>query len=353
MNLKIAILYQSYGKSYGHTRMAHNLALAAQKRGHEPILINSGIAQNEFMFHPEIPCLCLQDFKEIRSYIATHQTDLLITEFFPFGRASLRPKMRRLFESLKEINPQLKIVSSMREFVGRTPEPKEPNKLEKHARRIAYDLDKFYDLFLIHGPTNLKPSFDVVLDENLLDTKGKWCGYLVDPYLQLIGGEERSGEQLIVGFGAEVDPLPIYEIFTSPSFGLLDETTFIFSHPAQRELLARATGVSASSFRKSFPFDLQTARLAILYAGYGTVIERLLSGLPTIFISRENDLEHERRLDSIKHLPHIRTIKHNELNAEVIKEYIHQLKDFSLHQYNDQINFNAGEVALEYLEQLF
>lgn len=325
----MTILYQSYGQSYGHTRMAHNLGLEGLKRGHQILLINSGVPQPEFMFHPEIECVTIQDFTLIEAKIIDYQTDLLITEFYPFGRAGLRTQMRALFDSLKQKLPKLKLASSLREFIGRSPDRNEPKKLEKHARRINFDLENYYDLFVVHGPGNLKLNFDVEVEDHLLRSKGRWCGYLADPFLQTITHSDHTAEEIIVGFGAQVDPKPIFDILTNHDIGLKIAPTFIFSHPAQQELLIKATGVSSSSFRKSFPFDLQTAKLAILYSGYGTVIERLLSGLPTLFISRQNDLEHERRLNSLKHLPHIRVLKHDELTPEKVSNYLSELTTFA------------------------
>lgn len=351
MKLNITILYQSYGKSYGHTRMAHNLALAALKQGHRAQLINSGVLQKEFLFHSDIECHTITDFDRIYSKIVENQTHVLITEFFPFGRAGLRPQMREMFARLRQSLPQLKIISSMREFMGRAPDPREPSKLEKHARRISYDLEEFYDLFLIHGPKEFKENFDIELSPSA-ELKGVWCGYLADPFLGSIGPDEKR-EELIIGFGAEVDPKPIFNIVTNSEFKYRHQAIFIFSHPAQRELLASADGVSATSFRKSFPFDLQTSKLAILYAGYGTVIERLLSGLPTIFISRQDDLEHERRLSSLAGLPHIRVIKHSELSVSKLSAAIEEIKGHTPHKYERPFCFNAGEVAMREIEKLF
>lgn len=353
MKLNMTILYQSYGQSYGHTRMAHNLGLEALKRGHKVTLINSGVPQPEFMFHPEIECVTIQDFELIESKIIDSGTQVLVTEFYPFGRSGLRMQMRSLFNSLKIRLPKLKIASSLREFIGRASDPNEPRKLEKHARRISHDLQNYYDLFLIHGPESLREFFDVELPHELVATKGRWCGYLTDPYLQVMSDSGLAGKEMIVGFGAEVDPRSIYEILTQNDMELDMDVTFIFSHPAQQDLLAHACRVSASSFRKSFPFDLQTAKLAVLYAGYGTVIERLLSGLPTLFISRQRDLEHERRLESLKHLPHLRIIKHEELGLDKVKSALGELKNLTRHQYAPDISFNSGEKAIVYLEELF
>lgn len=353
MKLKLTILYQSYGQSYGHTRMAHNLGLEGLKRGHQVLLINSGVPQPEFMFHPDIECVTIQDFALIESKIIDYQTDLLITEFYPFGRAGLRTQMRMLFDSLKQKLPNFKLASSLREFIGRSPDDNEPKKLQKHAKRINFDLHNYYDLFVVHGPQNLKKHFDVNIEEHLLESKGRWCGYLADPFLQTITHSDHAAEEVIVGFGAQVDPRPIFDILTDPRIGLKIAPTFIFSHPAQQELLIKATGVSSSSFRKSFPFDLQTAKLAILYSGYGTVIERLLSGLPTLFISRQDDLEHERRLESLKHFPHIRALKHSELNPMNVSKALSELATLPKHQYRNEISFSAGEAALIHLEELF
>lgn len=353
MKLNLTILYQSYGQSYGHTRMAHNLGLEAFKRGHKVTLINSGVPQPEFMFHPEIECVTIQDFDLIEDKIIQSGTEVLITEFYPFGRSGLRAQMRTLFDGLKAKCPELKIASSLREFIGRASDPNEPKKLEKHARRIGHDLQNYYDLFLIHGPQSLQAYFDVELAPELIKEKGRWCGYLTDPYLKVISGSAGATINLIVGFGAEVDPRPIFEILTHTEMDLHLSPTFVFSHPAQQELLSHASTVSASSFRKSFPFDLQTAKLAILYAGYGTVIERLLSGLPTLFISRQNDLEHERRLDSLKHLPHLRTLKHEELTSTKVKAALKELMELGEYQHTQDISFSSGEKALIYLEELF
>lgn len=88
--------------------------------------------------------------------------DCLITEFFPFGRHKLFFELIPLLDHIKSVAPSTKIVSSVRDIVGRTD-------LDKEAEIICELTSKYFDLILFHSDYNfqkLEESFSRVKDLN-------------------------------------------------------------------------------------------------------------------------------------------------------------------------------------------
>ncbi|MDJ0674330.1 MAG: glycosyltransferase [Calothrix sp. MO_167.B42] len=77
------------------------------------------------------------------------QPDCLITEFFPFGRHKLFFELLPLLEHIKANYPHTKIVSSVRDFIGR-------QNLDEEVDIICYLINQYFDLILYHSDPNFQ-----------------------------------------------------------------------------------------------------------------------------------------------------------------------------------------------------
>ncbi len=351
MIMKLLIFYQTNATTYGHLRMAHSLASHLVAKGHEVSFVCLGKNPTDFALDSRLSVYEISAVDELTSLVDSFEPSHFITEFFPFGRAKLRSEMRALLTKLKQSRADLKIISTMREFVARESDPNRPDKLEKHQRRINYDLVNFYDQLLIFAPPRLKSDFDVSLNEEFLDSKTKWCGYLIpelDPHTKV------DLNELLIGFGGAANPQAIVRVINDLRAELELRINVYYSHQAQQQASVDPLKFGTlCHFTNDFPQRLQQAGLAILYSGYGNSIERLHSGLPTLFIATEGHLEQQLRLKTFSELSHIRTLTHEEINTENIREKLKELLSLrSDRRQRDLDDFQGAANATTYLEML-
>lgn len=91
----------------------------------------------------------VEEVKEARKNILIAECDrikpdCLITEFFPFGRHKLFFELIPLVEHIKATSPQTKIVSSLRDFIGKESDSEE-------EETICDLMNRYFDLLLLHA----------------------------------------------------------------------------------------------------------------------------------------------------------------------------------------------------------
>lgn len=352
--MNVIVFYQSDATTYGHLRMAHSLASYLAEQAHHVVMICLGTSLPDFPVHPKITHIEVQAIVQIKAIVKEHQPHHFITEFMPFGRAHLRSEMRDFLSWLKSYGPQIKITSTMREFVGRDPDQAEPGKLLKHQRRINFDLTHFYDLLLVFAPERLKNQFDVELDSEFLNKKSKWCGYLTPLEITSFNEKRELVRELVIGFGGAANPMPLMKAIKKIEKTLAINPHFYLSHKAQSLINSEELdGFKVSHFTQDFPRRLQAYEVAILYSGYGNTSERLRAALPTLLISTEAHLEQQLRLKSVAGIDHIKTIKHEEISPEILQEHLSALLQIDpLKIVPNEEEFFGAHNALKYLMAL-
>jgi predicted glycosyltransferase len=221
--------------------------------------------------------------------------DCLITEFFPFGRHKLFFELIPLLEHIKSVAPETKIVSSVRDIVGRTD-------LDKEEEIICQLTSKYFDLILFHSDRNfqkIEESFSRVKD---LNCEVKYTGFVAQPnpdskilseldrvnlgrkeptILVSIGGG-RIGYELLetVIESSEIlaDIIPHHiQIFTGP---FMPEEQFLQLQKAA----SNKSNVTLKRYTKNLMAYMKKAELSVSLTGYNTTMNILKTGVRSLVV---------------------------------------------------------------------
>ena len=118
----------------------------------------------------------VEQVKEIRKnqLISTFdkiKPDCLITEFFPFGRHKLLFELLPLLEHVKYSSPGTKIISSIRDVIGR-------KTLSKESDLICKLINQYFDLILCHSDPKFQTFHENFPRYNELKCDVKYTGFV-------------------------------------------------------------------------------------------------------------------------------------------------------------------------------
>jgi len=228
--------------------------------------------------------------------------DLLLTETYPFGRRQLDFELTPLLETAKaRIKPPL-VATSIRDILVRKKE------LWKE-RWMADQALTFYDRILVHSDPDfirLGDSFPFADD---VDGLVRYTGY--------VGGaarppsESADGEDEVIiscGGGAVAESLLSAALDARPLSRRAEDTPWrvLIGHDISDDAFAiyqrsAADGVIVERARPDFPELLKRARLSVSQAGYNTVLDILVAGVPAVFVpfAQANETEQTQRAEAL------------------------------------------------------
>ena len=229
--------------------------------------------------------------------------DVVITEFFPFGRHDLLFELEPWMAHLKRTMPETLVVSSLRDLIGKTV-------LDEQTHRIAELANRYFDLALVHADPKFLSFNECFPAPEKIQCPVVHTGFIAQdisastiaadkPFILVsVGGGRIGGEVLETALGAaeylqhELD----YEfrIFTGP---FLEDDAF-------ERLSARAArleNVVLERFTPDLMAYMQAASLSISLAGYNTTMNVLRTGVPAVLIPIGHyDFDCEQRLRADK-----------------------------------------------------
>lgn len=230
--------------------------------------------------------------------------DLLLTETYPFGRRQLDFELTPLLNHAKSVAKPPVIATSIRDILVRK---KELWKEEWMADQAL----NYYDRVLIHADPDfiqLEDSFPIAERVNHLV---RYTGYA--------SGDERpqaegsDGEDEIVvscGGGAVAEGLLLAALEAKPLSRRAEDATWrvLIGHDISEDAfsiykLSAPKGVIVERARRDFPDLLKRARLSVSQAGYNTVLDILIAGVPAVFVpfAQENETEQGQRAEALAH----------------------------------------------------
>ena len=212
--------------------------------------------------------------------------DVVITEFFPFGRHDLLFELEPWMAHLKRTMPETMVTSSLRDLIGKTV-------LDEQTDRIAGLANTYFDLALVHADPKFLSFDECFPAPEKIQCPVVHTGFIAQdistnaiasdrPFILVsVGGGRIGGEVLESALGAaeslqhELD----YEfrMFTGP---FLEEDAF-------ETLKARAAGldnVVLERFTPDLMAYMQAASLSISLAGYNTTMNVLRAGVPAVLV---------------------------------------------------------------------
>ncbi|WP_417667245.1 glycosyltransferase family protein [Roseibium sp.] len=211
--------------------------------------------------------------------------DLLLTETYPFGRRQFEFELSALIATAKEQDRPPLIATSIRDILVRKQE------LWKEEW-MADQACAHYDRILIHSD----PDFVQLADSFPFADKVE---HLVR-YTGFVGGGARPeppeglGEDEVIvscGGGAVAQGLLMAALEARPLSRRAEDATWriLVGHDNSDmafETYARSAGegIIVERARKDFPGLLKRARLSVSQAGYNTVLDVLIAGVPAVFV---------------------------------------------------------------------
>ncbi|MCK7611677.1 glycosyltransferase family protein [Roseibium sediminicola] len=224
--------------------------------------------------------------------------DLLLTETYPFGRRQLDFELTPLLEAAEARSKPPLIATSIRDILVRKKE------LWKE-RWMADQALKYYDRILVHSDPDfirLGDSFPFADD---VDALVRYTGYVGTAARPSSGSADGEDEIIIsCGGGAVAESLLSAALDARPLSRRAEDTHWrvLIGHDISGDAFAiykqsAAEGVFVERARPDFPELLKRARLSVSQAGYNTVLDILVAGVPAVFVpfAQVNETEQTQR----------------------------------------------------------
>lgn len=241
------------------------------------------------------------------------QPEVLITEFFPFGRKQFSFELLPLLSRARAKFPKTMIVSSIRDvLVNRT------NQAE-HDDRACRVINEFYDLVLVHGDEKFQSLGDTFSRMNDLKCPVVYTGYvtqapkpqttpttslpIADDYQPTIvvsngSGKCASGHRLLEStlFAAAMleEKVPHrFQVFAGP---LIEDDAF----ERMQAIAAGAGNITLQRYTPDLPAYLRRADLSISMAGYNTIMDVLSAGVRSLVYPITGNADDEQLVRAAK-----------------------------------------------------
>ncbi|MDV2990475.1 MAG: hypothetical protein N4J56_000129 [Chroococcidiopsis sp. SAG 2025] len=242
----------------------------------------------------------VEEVKEARKKILIAECDrikpdCLITEFFPFGRHKLLFELIPLVEYIKATSPKTKIVSSLRDVIGKESAPEED-------KTICDLMNRYFDLLLFHADSRFQTFSDSFARHKEIKAEIVHTGFVTQlpkitftPFDELwneagldtvkivasIGGG-RIGhevlETLIRSSAILSQSLPhVIKIFTG-SFMPAEKVTHL------RKLASDRDNIQIETYTPQLLEYMQTADISVSLGGYNTTMNILSTGVRAIVV---------------------------------------------------------------------
>lgn len=228
--------------------------------------------------------------------------DLLLTETYPFGRRQFEFELSELLKVAKGRSQPPLIATSIRDILVRKQE------LWKEEWMADQALSH-YDRVLVHSDPDFVQLGDSFPFADRVEHLVRYTGY--------VGGGERPeppegvGEDEVIiscGGGAVAENLLSAALEARPLSRRADDVTWriLVGHDVSEQafqiLRKSATeGLIVERARKDFPGLLKRARLSVSQAGYNTVLDILIAGVPAVFVpfAQVKETEQAQRADAL------------------------------------------------------
>jgi predicted glycosyltransferase len=228
--------------------------------------------------------------------------DLLLTETYPFGRRQLDFELTALLEAARaRARPPL-IATSIRDILVRK------KKLWKE-RWMADQALTYYDRILIHSDPDFIRLADSFPFAEEVDHLVRYTGYVGGAARPASASSDGADEVIVsCGGGAVAEALLGSALEARPLSRRAEDTDWrvLIGHDISDDAFAlyrrnAPEGVIVERARRDFPELLKRARLSISQAGYNTVLDILIAGVPAVFVpfAQANETEQTQRAEAL------------------------------------------------------
>lgn len=314
-------------------------------------------------------CQSFEEVKEVRKNQLINaferiRPDCLITEFFPFGRHKLFFELLPLLEYVKSSSPETKIVSSIRDVIGR-------KTLNEESDIICKLVNQYFDLILCHSDPSFQSFTDNFPRHQELNCEVKYTGFVsqslaknlqtpqqldidVDkPFIVASVGGGRLGygllETIIESSKILAHKIPHdIHIFTGP---FMPEYQFLTLQKAA----ASQKNIKLKKYTSQLAEYMRQAELSISLTGYNTTMNILRTGVRSIVApighySQDNEqLIRTKKLEKLGIVEVLdpNSLESNHLTAKIIESLNHKKNK----NYTNLFNLEGAQKTLNILEE--
>jgi predicted glycosyltransferase len=337
-----------YSQSFGHARIA--LSLASHALAHSDCVLVNGGAPLVGIHIPE--SLTIQNLEPLTSAVgiydgvrplsselslemalnkratqfdellSTFIPDVLVVDFFPFGRMFLKDEFLHFITQVKKINPKCQVVCSTREIIAKSDD--EEGKLEKHTRRINKILEEYFDHVWIHAEKEVAPAFDIELNsENLAKTF--YTGYLPPLNWKKQNHSEKDIDILAMAGGGSIGDETLENALAICKKQNL-KAVFItgpFYPAGKKEELKKniqETSIELLESNENITELIYRAEIIFSMAGYGTICDLLFTNAKAILFPKRLDEEQLMRALELRSHQYFETVSFGESLCTIIEK---------------------------------
>ncbi|GGO81081.1 glycosyl transferase [Marinobacterium nitratireducens] len=218
------------------------------------------------------------------------QPAAIITELYPFGRRQMRFELRPLLQWAERQPKRPLLICSLRDILQR-------RRAEREQETLAL-VQHHYDRIWVHGDSRLSPLAASFGPAAAIAERTFYTGY-VAPAAPCM--RARSGVVVSAGGGAVGRQL-LHAALDAHRAGLLDDRPWtLIAGPGLPEAdyarlgaEAERPGMELIRFCERFIERLAGAELSISQAGYNTVMDLIVSGVPAVLVPFAGDGETEQ-----------------------------------------------------------
>lgn len=314
----------------------------------------------------------VEEVKQMRIHqlmlnFARIQPDFLITEFFPFGRHKLLFELLPLLEHIKTNSPQTRVVSSIRDFIGR-------QNLHEESDTICYLINQYFDLILFHSDPNFQTFAETFPQYKQLNCEIRSTGFVAqsfpedlrknynpccnikntnNPTILVSVGGGRLGYELLESIikASSILELKIphqMQIFTGP---FMPESLFIQLQKAA----STRNNINLQRYTNRLLEYMQNADLSISLTGYNTTMNILKTGVRAIVVPighYNKDHEQLMRTEKLAKLGIVEVINPNNLQPNYLAQRImHCLETEVSTNFTNLFNLDGARNTAEILEK--
>ncbi|CTQ56273.1 undecaprenyldiphospho-muramoylpentapeptide beta-N-acetylglucosaminyltransferase [Roseibium album] len=228
--------------------------------------------------------------------------DLLLTETYPFGRRQLDFELTPLLETAKAKSKPPLVATSIRDILVRKKELWKEEWMANQALR-------FYDRILIHSDPDFIQLGDSFPFAERVDHLVRYTGYVGGGNRPEAEGPDGDDEVIIsCGGGAVAENLLSAALEARPLSRRAEDARWriLIGHDISEDAFAiykmsAGEGIIVERARRDFPELLKRARLSVSQAGYNTVLDILVAGVPAVFVpfAQANETEQTQRAEAL------------------------------------------------------
>jgi predicted glycosyltransferase len=295
------------------------------------------------------------------------QPDCLITEFFPFGRHKLFFELIPLLDHIQAMSPATKIVSSVRDIVGRTD-------LDQEEGIICQLTSKYFDLILFHSDPRFQKMEESFSSVRALNCPIEYTGFVAQPTPENVVLSEfdqvnlkRSQPTILVSIGGGRIGYELLETVLAASIILADQIPHhihIFTGPFMSEAqflqleqaAAGKSNVTLQRFTGNLMTYMQQADLSISLTGYNTTMNIMRTGVRSLVVPighYANDKEQLVRTQKLEKMGVVQVVEPENLEPVYLaQKIINCLHQKSTATTNSLFDLQGAEHTASLLKQL-